>query len=75
VIVDVTGLSGRAPGAAVGPIGPRPAVAGADPLAPAHVAASLDGPDDARSISEPPGLTFTRAGLSPGRTSRFVADL
>jgi hypothetical protein len=30
---------------------------------------------DALSVSEPPGLTFSPAGLSPGRTSRFVADL
>jgi hypothetical protein len=30
---------------------------------------------DALSVSEPPGLTFSAAGLSPGRTSRFVADL
>lgn len=30
---------------------------------------------DALSVSEPAGLTFSPAGLSPGRTSRFVADL
>jgi hypothetical protein len=30
---------------------------------------------DALSVSEPPGLTFSPTGLSPGRTSRFVADL
>jgi hypothetical protein len=30
---------------------------------------------DALSVSEPPGLTFSAAGLSPGRSSRFVADL
>jgi hypothetical protein len=30
---------------------------------------------DSLSVSEPPGLTFSPAGLSPGRTSRFVADL
>jgi hypothetical protein len=29
---------------------------------------------DSLSVSEPPGLTFSPAGLSPGRTSRFVAD-
>ena len=30
---------------------------------------------DSLSVSEPPGLTFSPAGLSPGRVSRFVADL
>jgi hypothetical protein len=30
---------------------------------------------DSLSVSEPAGLTFSPAGLSPGRTSRFVADL
>ncbi|MCU1361678.1 MAG: hypothetical protein JWN99_2967 [Ilumatobacteraceae bacterium] len=30
---------------------------------------------DSLSVSEPPGLTFSPSGLSPGRTSRFVADL
>lgn len=38
---------------------------------------SLATPDavDSLSVSEPPGLTFSPAGLSPGRSSRFVADL
>lgn len=27
------------------------------------------------SVDEPAGLTFSPAGLSPGRSSRFVADL
>jgi hypothetical protein len=30
---------------------------------------------DSLSVSEPPGLTFSPAGLSPGRVSRFVVDL
>jgi hypothetical protein len=30
---------------------------------------------DALSVSEPAGLTFSPAGLSPGKSSRFVADL
>lgn len=29
----------------------------------------------ALSVDEPAGLTFSPAGLSPGRSSRFVADL
>jgi hypothetical protein len=41
----------------------------------ASVGAAFAEPADARSITEPPGLTFTPAGLSPGRTSRFVVDL
>lgn len=30
---------------------------------------------EALSVDEPAGLTFSPKGLSPGRTSRFVADL
>jgi hypothetical protein len=30
---------------------------------------------ESRSVSEPPGLTFSPSGLSPGRSNRFVADL
>jgi hypothetical protein len=74
VLVDVSGLGGRAPSAAFAAHGQRVQTPSTE-LAATSAGPAFETLDDARSISEPPGLTFSRAGLSPGRTSRFVADL
>jgi hypothetical protein len=70
--VDVHGVGARVAGSALrGPSDERSATG---------VATAIDTTmephqDDARSVCEPPGLVFSRRGLSPGRVSRFVADL
>ncbi|MGE0000354.1 MAG: hypothetical protein AB7L17_24135 [Ilumatobacteraceae bacterium] len=73
--MDVSGLNGRASGPGALALGTRAPVPATEPMPPASVGAAFAEPADARSITEPPGLTFTPAGLSPGRTSRFVVDL
>jgi hypothetical protein len=70
--VDVQGVGARVAGSVLrGPADERPV---------ARAATAIDATlephqDDARSVCEPPGLVFSRRGLSPGRVSRFVADL